>query len=582
MRILYQKLAECLHRIEDHLTVRTQIAAAIAALSILVVGTLAAGAALVSYNNTSALVNRSLAGIASTTAGRLDRYMAVRQQEMNLFSQLQPLRRLWQTDPVELRHALEQLQNSFSDFAWIGFADVDGKVVASTGGLLQGGSVAARPWFKEGLQRLAIGDVHEAILLSSLLTQRASGEPYRFVDLAVPVRDGDGKLLGVLGGHLNWDWATNLITNVEANDGDTDTTLSIIDKNGTVLVGPEKGQVKYTGNRLAELLAMRQGTFAETSGQERLLTAFYVSSGHREYQGLNWIVTASEPTSVALAAAISSAQIILCIGAIAALMGLALAVFISRRIARPILAITLEADRIGRTSGPTMLARQSGSMEVVQLSRALRSLLRRIGFAEERTKEAELRATENAMQFKDDLIKMRQLADTDFLTGLLNRRAFLAMADDAVEFSRRYRRGMATLMIDIDHFKKINDTHGHAAGDDAIKGIAGTIGECIRTTDKAARFGGEEFVVLLREIDQETALLLAERIRRSIEQSTISHGATTIPATVSVGVAMFTEGDRDVQDLIERADQGLYVAKKTGRNRTFLMPASEARDARAA
>jgi diguanylate cyclase (GGDEF)-like protein len=582
MRILYQKLAECLHRIEDHLTVRTQIAAAIAALSILVVGTLAAGAALVSYNNTSALVNRSLAGIASTTAGRLDRYMAVRQQEMNLFSQLQPLRRLWQTDPVELRHALEQLQNSFSDFAWIGFADVDGKVVASTGGLLQGGSVAARPWFKEGLQRLAIGDVHEAILLSSLLTQRASGEPYRFVDLAVPVRDGDGKLLGVLGGHLNWDWATNLITNVEANDGDTDTTLSIIDKNGTVLVGPEKGQVKYTGNRLAELLAMRQGTFAETSGQERLLTAFYVSSGHREYQGLNWIVTASEPTSVALAAAISSAQIILCIGAIAALMGLALAVFISRRIARPILAITLEADRIGRTSGPTMLARQSGSMEVVQLSRALRSLLRRIGFAEERTKEAELRATENAMQFKDDLIKMRQLADTDFLTGLLNRRAFLAMADDAVEFSRRYRRGMATLMIDIDHFKKINDTHGHAAGDDAIKGIAGTIGECIRTTDKAARFGGEEFVVLLREIDQETALLLAERIRRSIEQSTISHGATTIPATVSVGVAMFTEGDRDVQDLIERADQGLYVAKKTGRNRTFLMPASEARDAHAA
>jgi diguanylate cyclase (GGDEF)-like protein len=582
MRILYQKLAECLHRIEDHLTVRTQIAAAIAALSILVVGTLAAGAALVSYNNTSALVNRSLAGIASTTAGRLDRYMAVRQQEMNLFSQLQPLRRLWQTDPVELRHALEQLQNSFSDFAWIGFADVDGKVVASTGGLLQGGSVAARPWFKEGLQRLAIGDVHEAILLSSLLTQRASGEPYRFVDLAVPVRDGDGKLLGVLGGHLNWDWATNLITNVEANDGDTDTTLSIIDKNGTVLVGPEKGQVKYTGNRLAELLAMRQGTFAETSGQERLLTAFYVSSGHREYQGLNWIVTASQPTSVALAAAISSAQIILCIGAIAALMGLALAVFISRRIARPILAITLEADRIGRTSGPTMLARQSGSMEVVQLSRALRSLLRRIGFAEERTKEAELRATENAMQFKDDLIKMRQLADTDFLTGLLNRRAFLAMADDAVEFSRRYRRSMATLMIDIDHFKKINDTHGHAAGDDAIKGIAGTIGECIRTTDKAARFGGEEFVVLLREIDQETALLLAERIRRSIEQSTISHGATTIPATVSVGVAMFTEGDRDVQDLIERADQGLYVAKKTGRNRTFLMPASEARDARAA
>jgi diguanylate cyclase (GGDEF)-like protein len=582
MRNLYRNLAERLHGIEDRLAVRTQIAAAMAVMSILLVGTLAAGAALVSYGNTSALVNRSLAGIASNTAGRLDRYMAVRQQEINLFSQLQPLQRLWQTDPPELRHALEQLQNSFSDFAWIGFADTDGKVVASTGGLLQGSSVAERPWFKEGLQRLAIGDVHEALLLSSLLAQRANGEPYRFVDLAVPVRDGNGKLLGVLGGHLNWDWASHLIAENEANERGTDTKLSIIDKNGTVLVGPEKGQVKYGSDRVAELLKARKGTFAETSGRQRLLTAFYVGNGHREYQGLNWIVTASQPASVALAAAISSARIILCIGAVAAMMGLALAIFISRRIAAPIVAITREADRIGRASGPTMLPRQSGSMEVVQFSRALRSLLRRIGFAEERTREAELRATENAMQFKDDLIKIRQLADTDFLTGLLNRRAFLAVAEDAVEFSRRYRRGLATLMIDIDHFKKINDMHGHAAGDDAIKRIAETIGDCIRTTDKAARFGGEEFVVLLREIDPETALLLAERIRRSIEQLTIRHGTTTIPATVSVGVAMFTEGDRDVQDLIERADQGLYVAKKTGRNRTFLMPASEARDAHAA
>jgi diguanylate cyclase (GGDEF)-like protein len=582
MRILLQKLAERLHRIEDHLTVRTQIAAAMAAMSVVLVGMLAAGAAFVSYNNTSALVNRSLAGIAANTAGRLDRYMAVRQQEMNLFSQLQPLQRLWQDDPVELRRALEQLQTTFSDFAWIGFADVDGQVVASTGGLLQGASVAARPWFKEGLQRLAIGDVHEAILLSSLLAQRENNEPYRFVDLAVPVRNADGKLLGVLGGHLNWDWARDLIKSIEANDSDIGTTLSVIDKNGTVLLGLEKGSTKFSGQQLTDILKVRKGTFSETSGDQRMLTAFYVGAGHREYQGLNWIVTASQPASIALAAAISSAQIILCIGAIAALLGLALAVLVSRRISRPIRAITLEADRIGRASGPSMLARQSGSVEVVQLTRALRSLLRRIGFAEERTKEAELRANENAMQFKDDLVKMRQLADTDFLTGLMNRRAFLAVSDDAVEFCRRYKRCMATLMIDIDHFKKINDTHGHAAGDDAIKRIAGIIGECIRTTDKAARFGGEEFVVLLREIDQATALQLAERIRRSIEDSIIRHGTATIPATVSVGVAIFAEGDRDVQDMIERADQGLYVAKKTGRNRTFLMPASDDREARAA
>ena len=582
MRHLLQKLANLFHAVEDRLTVQTQIAAAVAVMSILLVGALAGGAAFVSYRNTASLVNSSLATVASTTSGRLDRFMAERQLEMNLFSQLQPLQKLWQDNPAELRRSLEQLQSTFADLAWIGFANVEGKVVAATGGLLEGASVASRPWFKEGLQRLAIGDVHEAVLLAQLLAQRENGEPYRFVDLAFPVRDSSGKLLGVLGGHLNWDWASQLIKDVEANDGDTDTSLSIIDKNGIVLVGPDRGTARYSGAELANILKARKGAFSEDVDGQRMLTAFYVGTGHREYQGLNWIVTASQPAGIALAAAMSSAKIILGIGAITALIGLGLAVAISRRVARPLIALTMEADRIGRTSGPTMLARQSGSVEVVHLSRALRSLLRRIGFAEERTREAELRATENAQQFQDDLVKLQKMADTDFLTGLMNRRAFLAVADDAVEFCRRYQRNMATLMIDIDHFKKINDTHGHAAGDDAIRQIADIIGQSIRTTDKAARFGGEEFVVLLREIDQDTALLLAERIRRSIEQKTIQHGETSIPATVSIGVAINTEGDRDVQDMIERADQGLYTAKKTGRNRVFLMAAAEARDARAA
>ena len=582
MRALLQQAKNRLHAIEDHLTVRTQIAAAMAAMSIVLVGTLAAGAALISYRNTAALIESNLTQIASSTSGRLDRFMATRQQEIKLFAELQTMQGLWQGDPAALRSALESLQRTFSDFAWIGFADVDGKVIAATGGLLQGKSVAARPWFKQGLERVAIGDVHEALLLASLLTQRANNEPYRFVDIAVPVRDAGGKLLGVLGGHLDWNWASNLIRDVEANDGNTESQLSILSKGGMVLVGPHQETVRYGGDELTGILKARNGTFRETTDGRQMLTAFHVGNGYRDYQGLNWIVTASQPASVALAAAISSAQAILAIGGVTALIALSLAMVVSRRIAAPIIAITQEADRIGRAQGPTMLARQSGSVEVVQLSRALRSLLRRIGLAEERTKEAELRATENAMQLQEDMLKLRQLADTDFMTGLMNRRSFLAVADDAVAFCRRYKRNMATLMIDIDHFKKINDTHGHAAGDDAIKRVAEIVSQSIRTTDKAARFGGEEFVVLLREIDQETAVLLADRIRTSIESATVRHGDIVIPITVSVGLALFDESDRDVQDVIERADQGLYVAKKTGRNRTFLMPATDDRSARAA
>ncbi len=582
MRTILKQAIARLHTIEDHLTVRLQIAAAFGVICVVLVGLLAAGAALISYRNTATLVESRLAGLAAATSGRLDRFMATRQQELQLFAELQPMQAQWRGDADGLRRSLEALKGSFSEFAWIGFADPDGKVVAGTGGMLQGASVAQRPWFKEGLHKRTVGDVHEALLLSSLLAPRADGGPYRFVDIAVPVHDADGKLLGVLGGHLNWDWASNLIKDMEDNDDSENTELAIVSKSGVVLVGPQKDSTRFDGAKLATMFAAHDGAFMETPAGERLLTAFHVGTGHREYQGLNWIVTASQPASVALAVAISSAQMILVIGAIAALVGLSLATLISRRIARPIIAITEEADRMGRAHGLTMLARQSGSAEVVQLSRALRALLRRIGHAEERTKEAETRATENAMQLQEDMVRLRELADTDFMTGLMNRRSFLAVADDTYAFCRRYKRSMAMLMVDIDHFKKINDTHGHAAGDDAIKRVAEIIGQSIRTTDKAARFGGEEFVVLLREIDQETAVLLADRIRTSIGAAVVQYGEVQIPVTVSIGVALFAEKDRDAQDIIERADQGLYVAKKTGRNRTFLMSEREGRAARAA
>jgi len=281
MRALFQQAANRLHAIEDHLTVRTQIAAAVAAMSIVLVGTLAAGAALISYRHTAALTESNLAGIASTTSGRLDRFMATRQQEMKLFAELQPMQQMWQGNPDELRSALEALQHSF-EFAWIGFADVNGNVVASTGGLLQGKSVSARPWFKQGLEKIAVGDVHEAILLASLLTQRANNEPYRFVDIAVPVRDASGKVIGVLGGHLDWTWASNLIKDVEANDGNTDTRLTILSKTGMVLVGPQKETIRYEGDELADILKARDGTFRETANGQQMLTAFHVGNGFRD------------------------------------------------------------------------------------------------------------------------------------------------------------------------------------------------------------------------------------------------------------------------------------------------------------
>ncbi|RYX87532.1 MAG: diguanylate cyclase [Bradyrhizobiaceae bacterium] len=582
MRHLINKIAERVRAIEDRLTVRSHITIAFAVMIVVLVGALAAGAASIAYRHTSELVNIRLAAAASITAERLDRYMATRQREVHLFSKLELLQGLWQGDHAALRTALEQLQSSFTDFAWIGFARPDGTVVAATMGMLEGNSVAQRPWFQTGLHDSSIGDVHEAALLASLLAKRADGEPHRFVDIALPVRSANGTLLGVLGAHLDWEWARSLTASSEANDGGTNTRLMVMSKQGFVLVGDGVNTKRFDDQRLATISQNGAGTFSEEIGDRNALTAYYVSRGHREYQGLNWIVTASQPADIALAAAFHAAKNILLIGAAIGLSGIVLAFLIARRISSPIHDITLEADRIGRASGPTMLPRQRGSLEVVQLTQALRSLLRRIGFAEERTKEAELRATENALQFKDDLSKLRLLADTDYLTSLMNRRSFITTANDAMEFALRYRRNIATLMIDIDHFKQINDTHGHSIGDIAIRKIAEVIQSNIKSTDRAARFGGEEFVVLLREADEQTALELGDRIRRAVELAILGEGEVRLSATVSVGISLISDRDRDVQDMIERADQGLYVAKNTGRNCCFLMPASSERGARAA
>jgi diguanylate cyclase (GGDEF)-like protein len=318
--------------------------------------------------------------------------------------------------------------------------------------------------------------------------------------------------------------------------------------------------------------ARHSGTFVDDNGPTRMLAAYATSDARLDYPGLGWIVVARQPYATALAPVHALVRNITVIGIAAAALGVLLALVIAGRIARPIHALTVEADRLGREPGSSMLSRHAGSSEVLQLSTALRSLLRRIGFAEQRTHEAELRATEGAQQYAHDVQMLRRMAETDPLTNLMNRRAFLAAANDAFDYYRRYDRPIAMLMVDIDHFKQVNDTYGHAAGDAVIKRIGELIEDALRTTDKIGRFGGEEFLVLLREVDETSARTLASRIQERIAVTPVGYGSKEVPVSVSIGVALVAPCDRDVSDTIERADRGLYVAKNTGRNRVFFYP----------
>jgi len=158
-------------------------------------------------------------------------------------------------------------------------------------------------------------------------------------------------------------------------------------------------------------------------------------------------------------------------------------------------------------------------------------------------------------------------ASTDPLTGCLNRRSLLEAAGREFDRVRRYGGGAAVAVIDIDHFKSINDTHGHAAGDEAIRALTATVVETIRSTDIFGRSGGEEFVLILPETPLGDAQRVLEKLRARVADMTVATGGATLSMTVSIGYATVSGYDADVFDTLNRADQALYQAKGQGRNR---------------
>lgn len=167
-------------------------------------------------------------------------------------------------------------------------------------------------------------------------------------------------------------------------------------------------------------------------------------------------------------------------------------------------------------------------------------------------------------QQTEDLI---ELARTDPLTGCHNRRSFLREADAEFARFKRYRNPFAVIMIDLDHFKKVNDTFGHAAGDEVIRTLARVCLEQTRLSDVLGRVGGEEFAILVPEINIDSVMLVAEKLRSALEQASVEYNGQQIDFTASLGVTVANEDDEDFLTVLTRADEALYAAKDHGRNR---------------
>ena len=165
-----------------------------------------------------------------------------------------------------------------------------------------------------------------------------------------------------------------------------------------------------------------------------------------------------------------------------------------------------------------------------------------------------------------------ELATTDSLTGVYNRRTFKELADPLLSRARRASTPAALLLLDIDHFKRVNDTYGHLAGDAVLARFAGLVRSCLRKEDVLARYGGEEFVVMLPGTSRIEASALAERIRDEVSRMPLHGGSDTAAVTVSVGVSGETGEQLPLLEvLLGRADEALYTAKAEGRNRVVML-----------
>lgn len=179
-------------------------------------------------------------------------------------------------------------------------------------------------------------------------------------------------------------------------------------------------------------------------------------------------------------------------------------------------------------------------------------------------------AVRDLISAEEEKCALYDMAVTDSLTGVLNRRAFFQFTEREVARAARHNLDLTSVIFDIDHFKKVNDIHGHGAGDDVISTLARTVAATIREEDFLVRLGGEEFALVLPETNPAQSVALANRLRKKIKSLTFLGEGGTFSVSVSFGVSAVHAGDKEISASLERADRALYEAKRNGRDRVEL------------
>jgi diguanylate cyclase (GGDEF)-like protein len=506
---------------------------------------------------------RSLGYIASNAAKMFDAGLRANATAVEVLGRREGL---WRDslDSAQTRHTLDILAIALDRVAWAGVTDNDGRVRAATGGLLVGVDASHRPWFQNGRKALFASELHAATLLEPQLPATVTGEPLRFLDYAAPIRR-DGRTIGVLAIHIRWEWAADVIETVlSAEARSAGIEVFIFDRRGNLIFAPggQTPELAQGGLRMPD--ARPEAALAHWHDGDAFLTATARLPAGMPGGDLGWTVVAREPAYNSTAAVDAATRTALLIGTLVALLGTLLVGIAANRFGADVRRMARAVRDVEAGVPGARIPSAGSSIEMRTLARAVGSMTHRLVTARE---ELELQVRHRTRELETANVELGRQARTDALTGLVNRRIFDPMLERMLGDARRNGRPLSVLMIDADHFKRINDIHGHPVGDQVLRSLADMLRARLRAGDVVARFGGEEFAVLLPDANAANARLVAQ----SLVQGIAGHSDPVWGVvTVSIGVASCDGGPITAEEMLRQADEALYRAKAEGRNRVVV------------
>jgi len=455
-------------------------------------------------------------------------------------------------DPLRrLQEYLGSVGEKFADYEELAVMNAAGKVVASSRKPARDGGPAADWLAHVAPDGKAIGNAYWDKTLNAAV-----------MVFAQPVTTASGTLLGTMGAKLNFSGIDGILSTY-ANDPSHQ--LYIMTRAGEILIGTRGGEIPFKS------LKLPAGVVGRLFDQKDVPLEYDDARGTEVLGALlavpdvEWGVVAQKDRAMAYAAIDELRNTTLAlIGAVLLLIGLA-GYVLGLTIVTPLGRLTRGATRIAGGDLEVSLPHY-GHSEVGYLTGVFNEMVERL-----RSFRDENAAINRELRERADELRAQSMIDS--LTGLYNRTQLSELLAKEQARSNRRKHSYSILMIDIDYFKRFNDTHGHQAGDELLKSVAGVFRSFVRSCDVAARYGGEEFLIMLTETGSSEALSCAEKIRAKVSELRARNAGSI---TVSIGVASFPENGADVEAVIHQADAALYRCKRGGRNRVLGAASSQA------